>query len=68
MGFYRRPGAFNLMKSFIRKSYASGSDRQRIERIAREWQRPQKQTKYQPLRGDEITEAAETLRMAWLGH
>jgi hypothetical protein len=56
------------MKSFIRKTYASGSDIRRVERIAREWQRPQKQPKFRPLRGDEITDAAESLKMTWLAH
>jgi hypothetical protein len=56
------------MKSFIRKTYASGSDIRRVERIFQEWRRPQKQTKFRPLRGDEITEAAEGLKMAWHGH
>jgi len=56
------------MKSFIRKSRASGTDRRKIERIFQEWQRPQKQPKFRPLRGDEITDAAESLKMTWLAH
>jgi hypothetical protein len=63
------PGSFNLMKSFIRKSYASKSDVRKIERfIFREWRRPQGQLKSRLLRADEIPGATEDLKMTWLVH